>query len=222
MRRSWVLAGSLAIATVGCNKNAASKSEPKAVTPEGKMKALDPEDQSLADLAVEVLAKDLGVTKGEVQVDTVRAVDWPDSSLGCPQPDRAYMQVITPGHKITLRVGKQLYFVHEANGRALVCKKQKKPQGAVDAKLDLVWGKMALAAKQDLMTRLGVEDEKVRIASARPKTWPDAALGCPEEGKQYAAAEVEGWVIKLRVGERDYTYHTDLERVIACPAITAD
>jgi hypothetical protein len=33
---------------------------------------------------------------------------------------------------------------------------------------------------------------------------------------------VEGWVLTLRHGSRNYTYHTDGERTIPCPPIATE
>ena len=49
-----------------------------------------------------------------VQVVSVEAVDWSDSSLGCPQAGMMYAQVITPGYKIVLESGGRTYEFHSA------------------------------------------------------------------------------------------------------------
>ena len=41
------------------------------------------------------IADDLGVPPDAVQVVSIEPRDWPDSSLGCPQPDMLYAQVVT-------------------------------------------------------------------------------------------------------------------------------
>jgi hypothetical protein len=76
-----------------------------------------------------------------------------------------------------------------------------------------------LMAQKDLAERLGVPVREIRPAGAEKKTWNDASLGCPEAGVQYAQVETHGWVLKLRHGTRDYTYHADAQRAIPCPAI---
>ena len=105
-----------------------------------------------------------------IEVDTVRAVEWSDSSIGCPQPGEAYLQVITRGHKTTLRVAGKLHFVHEANGRAFVCKRTKSV-GGVTTQLELVWGPAAIEAREDLAGRLGVDLSLVMVASAQGTTF---------------------------------------------------
>ena len=50
------------------------------------------------------LASRFGVQPEDVTVLTVEPVQWADSSLGCPQEDYRYLQVITPGSRVTLEV----------------------------------------------------------------------------------------------------------------------
>jgi hypothetical protein len=193
----------------------------KSMTADGELNALDGEDRDIARRAAEVLAEELGVPISEIQVDTVRAVEWRDSSIGCPQPGQAYLQVITPGHKITLRHGGRIHTVHEAGGRAFVCRQRKDPTRPT-GQIDLVWGPQALVARSDLAERLGVAPESIIIAGATKTRFPDAGLDCPEPGVEYAPDERDGFVLRLRHGGRNYTYHTDLERTVMCPAISAD
>ena len=76
---------------------------------------------ALGAMAVDVVARAQDIDPSKVVVDAIDAVEWPDSSLGCPQPGQFYMQVMTPGHKIKLHVGDSVYFVHAANGRGVLC-----------------------------------------------------------------------------------------------------
>jgi hypothetical protein len=62
--------------------------------------------------AVADLAKQKNVDPARIGVASVEAVEWPDSSLGCPQPGRAYLQVITPGWRIRLTLDGQTYEYH--------------------------------------------------------------------------------------------------------------
>ena len=67
-----------------------------------------------------------------------------------------------------------------------------------------------LEAQQDLATRLGVLKSEIKPVSGVQETWDDASLGCPQAGVTYLAGKVTGWVLTLRHGTRDYTYHTDM------------
>jgi len=188
------------------------------VTESGATGRVDAAQADLAKLAIRTLTQELGVAEDRITVDTIRAVDWRDSSLGCPQPDRAYLQVITPGHRITLRVDGQFHFVHEANGRAFVCRKSKAVSG-VTPERELAFGPQLLEARKDLASRLHVAEEEIRLLSAQARTWDDESLGCPEVGRKYEPRKVSGYVLRLRHGSREFTYHTDLIRTIPCPEI---
>ena len=89
----------------------------------GKGPSSQPESAKWAAKAVDVLASELKISKEAITVKEVRAVEWPDSSLGCPQPDQFYMQMMTPGHKITLQAKGKLYYVHQGQDRLIVCPK---------------------------------------------------------------------------------------------------
>ena len=52
------------------------------------------------------------VAMSEIKVVSVESVEWPDSSLGCPQEGMMYAQVITPGYVIVLEAGGQTYEFH--------------------------------------------------------------------------------------------------------------
>jgi len=70
------------------------------------------EARLVVQLAKEDLARRLDVSVSEISVISVEAVDWPDTSLGCPQPGMAYAQVITPGYLIVLGAAAQNYEYH--------------------------------------------------------------------------------------------------------------
>jgi hypothetical protein len=78
------------------------------------------EAEPLVELAKEDLAQRLGVGLDEVAVESVEAVEFPDASLGVPEPDKAYAQVITPGYVIRLTAEGETYEYHGADGRVVL------------------------------------------------------------------------------------------------------
>lgn len=66
--------------------------------------------------AAQDLAQRLAIPVEEVTVVEVAEVEWPDASVGCPQPGMMYAQVITPGQLITLQAGGQTYSYHSGRG----------------------------------------------------------------------------------------------------------
>ena len=74
--------------------------------------------------AAEDLAQSLGIDESAVTFVSIEAVDWPDASLGCPEPDMMYAAMITPGYKIVLSAGDELYEYHtttDADSRLAQC-----------------------------------------------------------------------------------------------------
>jgi hypothetical protein len=72
-------------------------------------------------LARETLARELGVEAGALAVQKVEAVEWRDSSLGCPEKGMMYAQVIVPGYRVVLEHGGRAYRIHIGGGRAIRC-----------------------------------------------------------------------------------------------------
>jgi hypothetical protein len=66
------------------------------------------------------LAKVLGLPEEEILVQLVEPVDWPDASLGCPEPDKMYAQVITAGYRVMLEAGGQNFEYHTGQGDSAV------------------------------------------------------------------------------------------------------
>jgi hypothetical protein len=62
-----------------------------------------------------------GVDPSQITLKSVEAHDFNDSSLGCPEPGRSYMQAITPGYVIVLQLGTETYEFHAASGNVVRC-----------------------------------------------------------------------------------------------------
>ncbi len=79
--------------------------------------------------AKRALAQQVGVPPDQVAVVSATAVQWPDSSLGCPQPGFAYSQVVTPGYLIVLQAGGKTYEFHSdrAGQRVVTCANPRPP-----------------------------------------------------------------------------------------------
>lgn len=62
--------------------------------------------------AIKDLSEQTGSSPDEIILVSIEAVEWSDSSLGCPQEGFMYAQVITPGYKIVLETQGQQYNYH--------------------------------------------------------------------------------------------------------------
>lgn len=64
--------------------------------------AADSEGFAVTEAARALLAADLGIDPQAPFLVGFEAVDWPDSSLGCPKAGEAYAEVFVPGYRIVL------------------------------------------------------------------------------------------------------------------------
>ena len=89
---------------------------------------LTPQLKPWTDMAVQDLAAKLGAKPGDIDVLEARYVTWPDSSLGCPQPDMGYLQALTEGLLIVLRNRGASYHYHgRSEGPPFYCEHPRKP-----------------------------------------------------------------------------------------------
>ncbi|NOR82117.1 MAG: hypothetical protein GQ526_01335 [Ardenticatenales bacterium] len=96
--------------------------------PAGTSVAIPPAAAAAVAAAKEDLANWLDVSGEEILVTSIEAVQWSDSSLGCPQPGMMYMQVITPGFRVILQAQGQAYEYHTDQGRNVVrCEEKSVP-----------------------------------------------------------------------------------------------
>ncbi|HEX6300177.1 MAG TPA: hypothetical protein VF148_06915 [Acidimicrobiia bacterium] len=78
-------------------------------------------------------------------------------------------------------------------------------------------------AIRDLAARLDVPQADIEVVEVREVQWPDGALGCPEEGKMYTQAVVDGTQVLLGANERIYDYHAGSDGApFLCPSDEKD
>lgn len=77
--------------------------------------------------AIRKLSDESGVAAKDIRVLASSAVTWPNSSLGCPQPDMMYTQVLTPGYRMRLEAEGHLYWVHIGGNTVMICKNPSDP-----------------------------------------------------------------------------------------------
>lgn len=115
---------STAPATTAQATAAPATDAPAAETPNVNGAALSPAEQAIVASATALLTQELAVAGSAITLISITAVDWPDASLGCPEPGMMYAAVITPGYELVFDVSGQEYRVHTADfpgGPQVVC-----------------------------------------------------------------------------------------------------
>lgn len=70
---------------------------------------------------------------------------------------------------------------------------------------------------EDAAATLGTDSEDIIVVSFKSVDWPDASLGCPEDGGAYAAVVTPGYRVVVSDGDETLTFHTDREgSIIDC------
>ena len=78
-------------------------------------------NSSNVQFAIADLRDRLGDPSAEITVVSVEEVDWPDGSLGCPQPGMVYTQAIVNGSKIVLSHAGINHSYHQGGGDPFYC-----------------------------------------------------------------------------------------------------
>ena len=167
-------------------------------------------EQAAIDLAIRTVNENEPVSRDSITHLRIRAVEWPDSSLGCGEPGAEYLQRVVPGYFVSFSADEKIYTVHVGGDTAIVCDKfnemmserQKRGREVIRAHN---------AARADLAEKLMVDPEMVKVTKIRAETWPDTSLGCPVAGEDYTQGPVEGVIINMTCRDKQYEYHVALD-----------
>ena len=89
-----------------------------------------PDESEIIAAAIADLADRLSVDAGGIDVIDAKAVEWPDGSLGCPEPGQFYTQAIVDGAQVLLGADGRLYdYRADAEGNIVFCASGEKDGG---------------------------------------------------------------------------------------------
>jgi hypothetical protein len=78
-------------------------------------------------------------------------------------------------------------------------------------------------AEDDLIQRIGVDEDAIEVEAVRHVHWGSGAAGCPTPGMNYTMAIVPGVLILLRADGKVYRYHAGRNTTPSfCPADRAE
>jgi hypothetical protein len=81
--------------------------------------------ENLEQVAVQAraqLAQELQTSEGNLKLVSTQPVTWRDASVGCPEPNQGYAQVLTEGYLVVFEYDGDQYEVHQAvDSEPIVC-----------------------------------------------------------------------------------------------------
>lgn len=228
-RHLWIPGVVLFAIAVGCGAPPTPGAQPEQTppaqpTPPPLIK-IPEEAEELGWRARAALAERLKQADEAIEFIDVEPAEWPTAAMGCPEPDKAYAQVVTTGYVVRLKAGDKTFEVHiSKDGQVVFCNAGEKSRGEESREMQVPEDARpaAMAAKRDLASRVGVGVEEVQIVEFQAVEWPDSSLGCPEPGKMYLQVIMPGYRVVLKAAGQTYEYHTDRgNRVVLCEKRTA-
>jgi hypothetical protein len=173
------------------------------------------------DAAKEQFAADTGVPKDEITVVRVEPMTWSDSSLGCGKSGSSYLQVLTPGYRVTLEANGERRVYHTTDGQngpvnVVQCQQ---PAAALGKMPNIDLGTLSAGsldnARRDLATRLGTDEGIELVTSGVAKVTQLICDGTPVTPRPGAPAYVV-FEFVLRQGEQQHLYRAAGDRVLYC------
>lgn len=169
------------------------------------------------------VASRLGIPVAEVRVVQVEAVEWPDASLGCPEPGRMYIQVITPGYRIVLEAAGKTFRYHTDRGsRAVLCEAaaqptpQATPAQPTPRRPFLLDVRQAIErSRADLARRKGVDERSITVVEAAQVSNLASPVPCPQ-AEELAGATGPEYQVTLVLDGETYVYRVRGSAVVLC------
>ncbi len=146
----------------------------------------------------EYVAQEAGTSR--LRITDYSAEEWPDSCLGVPSPVELCAPAITPGWRVTVTDGENVWIVRtNADGTAIRTEPQVVNQGLPDSIRDRVFEQ--IRSEYDV---LGLE-----VINATQETWSDSCLGLGQPNEGCLQALVPGWRVEVTDGQSTWIYRTD-------------
>lgn len=178
-------------------------------------KMTEPLEQAVHDLTTR-----LGISADEIELVSITTEEMPAGDLcpGAPAKGTAQPGGLVLGKEIVLRVGGETYTYRVAGKRVALCQGPASGEVAAPPAASLPDGSEAAleAAIADLAARLNVDRSAIQVVGVEKRMWSDASLGCPQPGMMYAQVITPGFLIRLSVEGKAYTYHTSLTHAVLC------
>ncbi len=184
------------------------------------------------------LANHLNVISSTLTLSSSLMIEWTDSSLGCPDPARSYLQVITPGFLLTfVDAARTPYAIHTTDaGTPLIWCDAGTPielqvpaanahaptdSSGISFEPDLQAGvpdALAAQVQTALAQQLGVATDTLTLVRAEYRDWEDSSMGCAAPDEMYLQVITAGYLLTFEQGSETYDLRATLDgtTIIRC------
>jgi len=210
----------LALFLIGCSTSIAKDNPLPTATPLPQQEVADPTVAPAPDKAEAVVAAviadlhdRLGVAV-EIAVQEVTPTDFSDTSLGVPEPNQTYTQVLTPGYVIRLVAGDQVYVYHGSRERVVLATQEAGEANSLPGNQPApATGSLAVSGQDPETGWPLLQDEAYGYQIALPDGWawmemPTRGPGAPDDWPAMRFVQVypEEWDAQInRSGRPDPT-----------------
>lgn len=163
----------------------------------------DASDEGVA-VAKKTLSEKFGVDASELELISVKAVEWRGSGVQCQDSPEG---PVVAGYAVRLKIGTNCFEVRVADEEARICGFRGKSQLMTPGTIEPELQDEVKAATVDLAARIKTTPAKVEILEAVSVVWRDSSMGCPKPGMDYLQVLTPGVRIRMRFGLHVFEYH---------------
>lgn len=177
-------------------------------------------DQNTENLIKQALQKHFGKSLFTIEYLDVQKVNWPTSALGCEEPGHSYLQVITPGHKVRLKVDGRGLIVHTSQHTAKLCNTKKPVAKVTPTKISKGMSDQIKAiqlARKQLIAKLKEENSEVRLRDVKSITYTEAKQKCVASSTlKGLSKEATYFYVSLELEKQLFNFISDGVEVMEC------
>lgn len=162
------------------------------------------------------LAAEMGADADLLLVKRIERMQWGDTSLGCPEPGKGYLPVVTDGLQVTFVLDKLEYRVNLAGELVLSCERSRGASLRKTGRQSSPAMALFLKASGDLAERLDVPRSNIRLADIETQLWAGDEISCDSEPAAAGTAGFRGYQLTLASGGTLYVYKCSDEEARFC------
>lgn len=177
--------------------------------------------QPIVQQIIDDLASTLRIDAEAIQLVRLESAFWMTGELGC-DVQNAQADERGEGYQVILLANNTFYEYHTSGTTSFLRCEEVNPTAAATLaigmllELDPVAAQLVLLAQQRIAEDLDLPIRRIRAVDVRQMRWQDSSLGCPQPDQTYTPLIVDGYRIVVAVGEQEYIFHSDFDRLISC------